>query len=161
MHLYVITNSVNARVYVGITTKLLKYRWREHLKDAEGGVDRALYRAMRRYGADKFSIHAVGSADTWEDLCLKEVNLIRWFKRKNCYNMTDGGEGNPGCPKSPETREKIRQKHLGKTLSDEHRMKLSVAKLGKKMPPRTLEHSARISEGLVRAHARRKAQANR
>lgn len=158
MRLYVIFNSVNARVYVGITTKPLRYRWREHLSDAAKGVDRALYRAMRRHGADKFSIHAVDSADTWEDLCLKEANLIRWFKRKNCYNMTDGGEGNPGCPKSLETREKIRKKHLGKKLSDEHRMKLSAAKLGKKMPPRTPEHSARISEGLVRAHARRKTQ---
>lgn len=55
-----------------------------------------------------------------------------------------------------QTRDRIRAKHIGKVLTEDHRAKLSAAKMGKKLPPRSAKHAARISEGLRRAHARRK-----
>lgn len=36
----------------------------------------------------------------------------------------------------------------GRTLSDEHRQNISASKLGKKLPPRTEEHSQHLSEAL-------------
>ena len=66
------------------------------------------------------------------------------------------GNASRGHEVSPETRELIRSKHIGKKLSEEHKAKLSAAKTGKTLPPRSSEHSARISEGLRRAHARRR-----
>ena len=58
---------------------------------------------------------------------------------------------------SADTRAKLRAAHLGKRLPDEHRAKLAAAKLGKRMPPRTQEHRQRMTDGLRRAHARRRA----
>ena len=58
---------------------------------------------------------------------------------------------------SDATKSKIRVAHSGKPLSVEHRAKLSAAKLGKKLPPRTAEHAEKIAAGLRAAHARRKA----
>jgi len=66
------------------------------------------------------------------------------------------GAASRGHAVPPDVRERISQKHLGKKLSLEHRAKLSAAKIGKKLPPRSAEHAARISAGLVRAHAKRR-----
>ena len=110
-------------------------------------------------------------------------------KGPNGYNMTDGGRGcapteeqkrrlsllnkKPLSPErmaklrpqvrepmSEETKKLISLAHKGKTLCTEHRRKLSEAKLGEKLPPRSKEHSKRISEGLRRAWSRRKETAD-
>lgn len=156
MTLYIIKNVVTDRVYVGITTRPLQVRWSEHKRDAKAGVDRALYRAMRKHGAESFSIESVDVGASWDDLCAKESALLKSLPKRRRYNMTTGGEGAPGHQVSEQTRSKIRAGHVGKRLSPEHRAKLAAAKLGKKLPPRTKEHSARISAGLIAAHARRK-----
>jgi group I intron endonuclease len=62
-----------------------------------------------------------------------------------------------GLKRSPEFGARISAARSGKPLSEEHKAKLAARKLGVKQPPRTPEHSARISEGLKRAHARRRA----
>lgn len=156
MILYVIENSITPRIYVGVTARALCKRWAEHLKDARNGVDRALYRAMRKHGIENFSIRQIDTAASWPELCELESKTLLSFRKSQKYNMTTGGEGSPGHPVSEETREKIRAKHIGKKLSAEHREKLSAAKTGRKLPPRSAEHCARISAGLVRAHARKR-----
>jgi len=65
-----------------------------------------------------------------------------------------------GCKFLPSHGAAISAARKGKPLSPEHCKKLSLAKIGRKRPPRTKEHCARISEGLRRAHARRRVQAN-
>jgi hypothetical protein len=45
-----------------------------------------------------------------------------------------------------ETREKLRQRHLGKTLSKEHRKKLSLAKKGKKRKPHLEDTKEKIRQ---------------
>lgn len=69
------------------------------------------------------------------------------------------GAASSARPRTAETRLKISEKHKGKRLSLEHRQKLSAAKIGRRLPPRSDDHSAKISTGLVRAWARRKASA--
>lgn len=157
MILYVIESQLTPRVYVGVTSRALSKRWAEHCKDARNGVDRAIYRAMRKYGTHNFRIRVVQEAKDWAALCALECEYLSKLSKSQKYNATTGGEGSPGHEVTPETRQKISLKHRGKRLTAEHRAKLSAAKLGKKMPPRTAEHSARISAGLVRAHARKKA----
>lgn len=156
MILYVIENTETNRVYVGITSRKLSQRWGEHMKSYRDGSNQPIYRAMRRYGVEKFTIRKADIAETWEELCEKEIKLISKLTKEFCYNASNGGEGSPGHVVSEETREKIRAKHIGKKLTPEHRAKLSAAKMGKKLPPRSSEHSAKISQGLVAAHARKK-----
>jgi len=154
MLVYIIQNHINGHLYVGITSRTLQRRWSEHKNDCKKGKDRSLYRAMRKYGIENFSIRAVDTADCWEDLCKKEMKLLKSVHA--AYNMTTGGDGKRGYKLSESTKEKLRAAHLGKTLSKEHREKLSEAKKGKRRSPRTEEHSKRISEGLLRAWKRRK-----
>jgi group I intron endonuclease len=70
------------------------------------------------------------------------------------------GEAARGRRQSDEGRAAISAARKGKQLSLEHREKLSRAKIGKKLEPRSAEHSAKISAGLVRAHARRRANSD-
>jgi group I intron endonuclease len=158
MILYVVTNNTTGFQYVGATSRPLAVRWREHIRNAEAGRGWALHDALRQYGPDAFSVAVVATAESWDDLCQQETALI---VRLGClvpggYNITTGGEGCPGRKMPAEVRAKISKAHLGKTLTAEHRAKLSLSKQGVKMPPRSAEHRAKIAEGLRKAWVRRK-----
>ena len=56
MHVYKIINSVNNRIYVGITSQTLKVRFDWHIRDCKKGVRKKLYSAMRKIGIENFSI---------------------------------------------------------------------------------------------------------
>lgn len=60
-YIYLITNKINNKKYVGKTTKSIKERWEEHLKDSkkEKCEIRPLYRAIRKYGIENFTIEEI------------------------------------------------------------------------------------------------------
>lgn len=94
MYVYKIINTVNDRVYIGLTTGSIAKRWREHRCAANIDVDKPLYRAMRKHGIDKFSIHVIYTTDCVEDLRAAEIRFIDEFKahaKDNGYNLTDHG----------------------------------------------------------------------
>jgi group I intron endonuclease len=94
MFVYKITNTVNDRVYIGLTTGSIAKRWREHCCSANIDVDKPLYRAMRKHGIDKFSIHVIYTTDSVDDLRAAEIRFIDEFKahtKDNGYNLTDHG----------------------------------------------------------------------
>ena len=94
MLVYKITNTVNDRVYVGLTVGPLKVRWRQHLCAARKDEDKPLYRAMRKHGAENFSIHQIYEAASIEDLRQAEIRLIAELKahvNDGGYNLTDHG----------------------------------------------------------------------
>lgn len=148
MTLYLITNTVNEHKYVGITTRTVLYRWKQHVSAAQKGCSFALHRAMRKYGVEKFKISPIASAKTFSDLARLEVYTIEQLNTRspNGYNLTTGGEGAPGRHVSDSTKKKISAAHLGKPLSEEHRAKMSLAKIGKPRPPFTEEHRRKISQ---------------
>jgi len=87
--IYKIVNSVNGKIYVGITTRGLNTRWQEHLQNSKT-VDYAIYRAMRKYGIAAFSIEMVDEAADIDDLLVKESGWIQKFDSMNPskgYNM--------------------------------------------------------------------------
>lgn len=56
------------------------------------------------------------------------VRFGRIDNKSGCLaNLTDGGEGMSGHVRSSETIEKVRVKHIGRKLSDETKLKISVA----------------------------------
>jgi group I intron endonuclease len=94
MFVYKITNTKNDRVYVGLTACSLKKRWAEHLCAAKSGSENPLYRAMRKYGVEKFSIHLLHSAKTVEEMRQKEIEFIADLHAHvldSGYNLTDHG----------------------------------------------------------------------
>lgn len=96
MIIYKITNLVNNKVYIGLTTGTLAKRWGEHKQDSKY-CDRHLYKSMRKYGIDNFTIEEIDSTEDFECLGELERYYIRKFNSRNPdfgYNITAGGESN-------------------------------------------------------------------
>lgn len=127
---YKVTNKINNKVYIGITSKGLSARWKEHLYNAEHDCPFKLHRAIRKYGKENFSIELIDFCNSWEELEEKEKYYISEYKSLQDefgYNMTEGGDGTIGRYVTMETRDKIRQKAIGREVSAETREKLSEA----------------------------------
>ena len=94
-YIYVITNDVNGKQYVGKTTDILEERFKDHCKPytlahCQG---RPLYMAMNKYGVEHFSIQQIGEypeeeLGKWEQFWIDKLDTY-----KNGYNATVGGEG--------------------------------------------------------------------
>lgn len=127
---YKITNKVNNKVYIGITSKGISARWKEHIYSAEHDCPFKLHRAIRKYGKENFSVELIDFANSWEELTKKEQQYISEYNSLQDefgYNMTEGGDGTFGKVVYEETKEKIRQKAIGREVTEATRIKLSEA----------------------------------
>lgn len=91
---YCITNNVNGKLYVGVTTKGYKNRFANHIwhsRKSSGGC-RALYNAMRKYGQEAFSVELIDTASGFEEMNQLERKYISMMGslHPNGYNLTDG-----------------------------------------------------------------------
>lgn len=92
--LYAIENSINNKKYIGITTTSLSTRFYHHKKASEKSTSSSkLYNAMRRYGADNFSIRILRSdARNIEELLNQEIEAIKEHDTiARGYNAATGG----------------------------------------------------------------------
>lgn len=93
--IYKIINHLNNKVYIGKTIRPLQIRWREHQQDCfNREKDNKLYRAMRKYGIENFSIEVIEDNIEEEIIGEKEREYIQKYNSYyNGYNSTFGGEG--------------------------------------------------------------------
>ena len=143
-YVYKITNTVNGKAYIGISThEPEKRRIKDHLS---GYGNRIIAKAVRKYGKDAFNYEILEANVFDEFLPDLEVAYIAHFNTvvPNGYNLTSGGE--VAKTLSDETRRKIGEAGKGKLISAEHRRKLSEAHKGKKKPPFSAEHRRKMSE---------------
>ena len=115
--IYKITNRVNGKVYIGKTAVLAR-RWRQHQHLAKRGSETYLYRAMRKYGLDSFSVEIIDQALLLEELAAKEIAHIKALKSNdqkygyNCEMAETGGVlGHKGKKHSMETKQKMAESH--------------------------------------------------
>ena len=93
--IYLITNKINNKKYVGKTTTTIEKRWLEHIADSkkEKCEIRPLYRALRKYGIDNFFIKEIEKCDI-KNLSKRERYWIQYYNTyENGYNATLGGDG--------------------------------------------------------------------
>jgi group I intron endonuclease len=102
--IYLITNTVNGKRYIGKTTQTVEQRWYQHCKNAEYGHTTYLYKAIRKYGKDNFIVEKL-----CEGLDDEEVMLISDLKPE--YNMTVGGDGGD-TSRSPNFIEAIQRRDM-------------------------------------------------
>lgn len=147
-------------------------RWKQHLTNS---TNQHLRNIIAKAGGEipHVKLH-VGLTNA--QATTYEIALIKAIGRKPngpLVNLTDGGEGAPGCVHSQATiakrvaaikgkkcsettKQKIAAAHLGKTYSDEHRASISEALTGRKISPEALakrtkhseEHRAKLSESI-------------
>ncbi len=91
---YLIKNTKNEKVYVGITSKGVARRMSRHLRQAKSGSECLIHRAMRKHGASSFSIETVDTGLSADDAAKKEIALIADFNADAAggYNILAGGQ---------------------------------------------------------------------
>lgn len=87
MIIYKIINKINKKVYIGQTCESLNRRFYRHKSHARQGTDTHLYRAIRKYGEENFTIEQIDTANSQEELDNKEIYWIKYYNSfKNGYN---------------------------------------------------------------------------
>lgn len=127
---YKITNLTNNKIYIGITNQGYKVRWYKHCSDANRSTGFPIHNAIQKYGKDNFQIEVIEliKDEDYDQLKEREIYWINEFdsyNREVGYNLTLGGDGTFGKFHSDETKNKIRQKALGRTWSEEQKAKAS------------------------------------
>lgn len=139
--IYITTNLINGRRYVRqkifSDKKTHTKSWVNYL-----GSGTILKLAIAKDGEENFSREIVYISYNAEDLNKAEKQYTDFFNAKDSedwYNLAGGGDvragkDNPnyGKPVSKETREKLRQVHLGRKNTPEHNEHIRQAKLGEK-----------------------------
>lgn len=94
MIVYKVTNKINGKVYIGITTKTLEHRKKIHIRDSKR-MDTYFYRAIRKYGEENFEWEVIDTAETKEELSELEKYYIKLYdsfdNKDKGYNTTSGG----------------------------------------------------------------------
>lgn len=155
MIIYLITNDLNNRRYVGQTIHPLEHRWSQHIYTAQTRPKSLLHRDMHRCGVHHFKPEILAVAASRKELDTLEAFHIKTLKTlvPHGYNLTTGGQGHViseitkrkisatnkrlcverggfrlGLKSSPEHIRKISSALTGKTHSNETRAKISRAK---------------------------------
>jgi group I intron endonuclease len=124
MIIYKIINSINDKVYIGISSKDTKTRFDWHIRDCKRGVRKKLYSAMRELGIDNFSIILLEECNDKNLMREKEEFYISYFDAYNSgYNASSksGGVKNH----SLETKKKMSEIATGRIVSAETKSKKS------------------------------------
>ena len=122
IEIYLCTNRITGKVYVGQTCRSVRKRWREHVTSALAHSKyecRVLACAIRKYGADAFDVTVLQAVSTVEEANIAEVE---WIDELNCrapngYNITPGGVGNRNWTEE----QKLARSQLMKKLWEERR----------------------------------------
>lgn len=160
MYIYLITNKINNKKYVGKCEKL------PNKTNNYFGSGIAIKSAIKKYGKENFTKEILEENLIKENICERE---IYWIKELNThseigYNLTDGGDGirNP----SPKIRKRLSD--LGKTrigtfnsrygskLTEEHKEILRKVNLDKKLSKETKEKISNKKKGFKMSDTTRK-----
>ncbi len=147
------TNSLNNKVYIGITSQKPEQRW--GINGANYKSSPHFYLAIQKYGWNNFEHEILFTNLSKEDACLKEQELIKFYNsmdKEFGYNQTSGGEC---CVMADESKLKLSQALIGNKngaghpCSDEKKQKISNAQKGKKL---TEEHKDKLSKAASKRH---------
>ena len=145
---YIHTNLINNKVYIGITSRKPEKRWGKNGSEYTSKNHPAFGRAIEKYGWNNFSHNILFEGLSKQDACQKEIELIAEYK-SNCtryknpsfgYNMSDGGNiGSSGYIWSDESKKKLSDTLRGIVKNEEWRLHLSQALTGKEATDETRE----------------------
>lgn len=141
---YVHTNKLNSKRYVGITSKENpNHRWNSGRGYKE---NTHFYSAIKKYGWDNFKHQILFDSLTETQAKQIEKYLIAiWNLQDNRYgyNMTSGGDGTPNYHPSSETRAKLSAARRKENLSSETLLRRSEGLKGRKF---SSEHKRKIGD---------------
>lgn len=94
--IYLVTNLINNKQYIGLTIQTLDRRWKYHQEQANAHYiknDDSLHHAIREFGVESFLLKQIDSGTSKMDLEEKERKWIKELKTiaPNGYNISNGG----------------------------------------------------------------------
>ena len=115
MEIYILTNTITNKVYIGKSANANK-RLERHLWNAKDDAYQTnLYRSIRKHGSQSFVMHILESNISAEDIDQLEIEYIaKYDSFENGYNMTLGGEG-ADTSSSQKFIEAMKRYHANKT----------------------------------------------
>lgn len=161
-------NKINNKMYIGITKQIPQNRWGNNGRNYKKSCPR-FWSAITKYGWDNFEHLIIAENLNRDDACKLEIKLIAENKTQDKdfgYNILEGGSapklteeirhkmslamrGNKnglGHKCSKEKAKKISEAQKGKVFSNETRLKMSIAKKGKRSQPCSEEKKKKISD---------------
>ena len=141
---YLVTNKVNGKKYVGQTTRSIEERWRDHVRQSYR-YENPFPRALINYKEDDFYTETLCECFSQQELDEKEIFYIEKLKTiaPFGYNCTYGGRGGKHLK---EVKNKISKSLMGKVQSEETKMKRSKSLSGENSPCYGKEKSNEIKE---------------
>jgi group I intron endonuclease len=146
--IYQIRNTLNGKVYIGSAENVYD-RWAVHRSLLKHGNHHCppLQADWIKYGKDAFIfevIEEVAGVVSEEDLWpYEQVYLDQAFASGLQYNVYLSARSPLGVKRSAETCAKIGANFKDRKHTPEARAKISAANRGRKLPPRTAEHTAK------------------
>lgn len=137
MLVYLITNKVNGKQYVGQTIHTLEARWKRHCWAVTANTSgMPISFAIAKYGKENFSLEVLGTATTQEELDTLEIECCAKFDTfsPKGYNLR-AGKARGKC--SEETKKRISEGNKGRLVSAETKIRLRASHLGNQMPDST------------------------
>jgi len=92
---YKITCKISKKVYIGLTSKTIDQRFKEHIKDSKNGSNSKFHAAIRKHGSENFLFEILEeNIESLEKAKEKEKYYISIFNSfYEGYNSTSGGDG--------------------------------------------------------------------
>lgn len=91
---YLATNLINGKRYIGVTSRSLKIRADNHWYARDKARGHAVAKAMKKYGRDMIRFTILCTCGDFSAASKEEVRLIALLKPE--YNLTLGGDGGSG-----------------------------------------------------------------
>jgi group I intron endonuclease len=167
--LYLVVNDVNGKKYVGKTKGKVGARWKRHIYDSSKNSASVLHVAIKKYGAESFTVKEIASNVEEPALSDLESWYIEQYKTHvrldDGYNMTAGGDGmrggefhpyfgkrgpeHPayGHKHTPTTRAKMSKSHQGVRPTVENRAKRSKSLMNRVFSDKSKEKMSRSAKG--------------
>jgi group I intron endonuclease len=132
-YIYLITNTVNGKRYVGQTQREdIETRWRQHRSIDTASIGRYISSAYKKYGINKFKFQII--CICFNEACnLLETEYIKKFNTlsPNGYNLKEGGNNSRCHPDTKLLLSNIFKGRIITPMTNEIKEKISLANKGK------------------------------
>ncbi len=136
MFIYLITNLVNGKYYVGQTARSVQERFSGHCLHSRQGSAMRIHAAMRKHGTSNFIVEQLACAEEQKQTDLLERLWIASLDSRNFsvgYNASPGGDARSkeSAAKASAKMRGVLNPNFGKTMSEEQRLKISASRKNK------------------------------
>jgi len=135
--IYCIHNLTSGKKYIGQTVEKMQRRVVRHFRTVN---ETKISRAIQKYSKYDFVYGIVEEVEDKNFLDVREQYWIKFYDTvENGFNIKEGGKCARGFKQSQSSIEKRRKKLIGKSLSEDHKQKISKAHKGKILSKETVD----------------------